>query len=70
MKSNKISACIAYYLHFVHPFEIRKESEASSRVFLSNSLFGLLFNPEDGGSVFLRNVSKFLPVYTALHSKK
>jgi hypothetical protein len=30
-------------------------------------LLGLLFNPEDGDSMFLRNVSKLLPHYLASH---
>jgi hypothetical protein len=28
---------------------------------------GLLFDPEDGGSMSLRNVNKFVPNYTASH---
>jgi hypothetical protein len=28
---------------------------------------GMLFNPEDGGSMFLKNVSKLLPHYLASH---
>jgi hypothetical protein len=33
-------------------------------------LLGLLFHPEAGGSIFLRNLSEFLPDYTALHPEK
>jgi hypothetical protein len=33
-------------------------------------LLDLLFDPEDGGSMFLRYLSEFLLDYTALHSKR
>jgi hypothetical protein len=32
-------------------------------------LLRLLFDPEDAGSAFLRNVAGFIPDYTALHPK-
>jgi hypothetical protein len=32
-------------------------------------LCGLHFNPEDGGSVFLKNVSGLLPDYSLLHPR-
>jgi hypothetical protein len=33
-------------------------------------LFGLHFNPEDGGDIFLPNVSWITPEYTMLHSRR
>jgi hypothetical protein len=33
-------------------------------------LFGLLFNPEDGGDMLLQNASWIAPEYTTLHSRK
>jgi hypothetical protein len=33
-------------------------------------LFGLLFEPEDGGHIFLQNVSKFVPDCTTLHLRR
>jgi hypothetical protein len=32
-------------------------------------LFGLLFDSEDRGNAFLRNVDRYLPDYTASHNK-
>jgi hypothetical protein len=32
---------------------------------LAGYLFGLLVDPEDGDSIFLRNVSEILPYYTS-----
>jgi hypothetical protein len=38
---------------------------------LSNCRFlGLLFEPEDGGRMFLRNVGKFLPDYAVSHLRR
>jgi hypothetical protein len=34
---------------------------------LTNFLFALFFNTEDGGSTFFRNVIELLPDYTAPH---
>jgi hypothetical protein len=33
-------------------------------------LFGLLFDIEDGGGMFLRNFGRILPGYTALYCKR
>jgi hypothetical protein len=33
-------------------------------------LYGLVFHPEDGGDVFLRNVGGHLPDYTALYPRR
>jgi hypothetical protein len=41
----------------------------AGRVVLAACLFGLLLDPEDGGSKFLRNVGKLQPDYTASHPK-
>jgi hypothetical protein len=40
-----------------------------AHVLLAGYLLGLLFNPEDGGSIFLRN-GELLPDYEALHAKR
>jgi hypothetical protein len=37
-----------------------------AKAVLVDFLHGLLFNPEDGGSMFLQNVYGLLPDYTAL----
>jgi hypothetical protein len=36
----------------------------------AQSLLGLLFNPEDGGSMFLQNIDKLLLDYTASHPRR
>jgi hypothetical protein len=36
---------------------------------LADYLFGLLFDPEDGGSMFLQNVVELLLDYNALYLK-
>jgi hypothetical protein len=33
-------------------------------------LFGLLFNPEDGGSMFFQNISELLLGYMVLQSRR
>jgi hypothetical protein len=40
------------------------------RLFLLLFLLGLLFDPEDGCSAFLRNVGGLLPDYTALQPRR
>jgi hypothetical protein len=35
--------------------------------YLVVSLFGLFFDPEDGGNIFLQNVRKLLPDYIESH---
>jgi hypothetical protein len=34
------------------------------------ALLDLLLNPEDGGDMFLRNISKLPPDYTALYPRR
>jgi hypothetical protein len=36
----------------------------------TNLFLGLLFYPEDGGSIFLRNVSGLLAIYAPLYHRK
>jgi hypothetical protein len=38
--------------------------------YLHVCLLGLLFNPKDGGSMFLENISKLLPEYTVSHHRR
>jgi hypothetical protein len=40
----------------------RKKSSACC-LLLAGYMLGLVFNPEDGGTVFLQNISKLLPHY-------
>jgi hypothetical protein len=51
-----------YWFHL----QDQRVSQASSRK-MPVCLFGLIFDPEDGGNTFLRNVDKFLPNYMASH---
>jgi hypothetical protein len=44
--------------------------ELYPRLIYSSFLLGLSLNPEDGGSMSLRNVSELLPGYTLLHPRK
>jgi hypothetical protein len=37
---------------------------------LASRLLGLLFDPDDGGDMFLRNVCKFLTDYTSSHPRR
>jgi hypothetical protein len=46
---------------------IQEDTEFVLCLFLAGPLVGLLLYPEDGGSKFLRDVSEFLPDYTASH---
>jgi hypothetical protein len=41
-----------------------------THLLLALGLLGLLFHPEVGGSIFLRNLTEFLPDYTALHPER
>jgi hypothetical protein len=41
-----------------------------SHLLIVGFLFDLLFNPEDGGAMFLRNACGLIPNYTALYSRK
>jgi hypothetical protein len=40
---------------------------SACHLLLAGFLLELLFDPEDGGSTFLQNVSGHLPEYMALH---
>jgi hypothetical protein len=50
----------------------RSLSQASNQQEASNNgcLLDLLYNPKDGGNIFLRNVTKLLPDHTAIHPKR
>jgi hypothetical protein len=37
---------------------------------LAGGLLSLFFNSEDGGSMFLHNISRLVPDYTASHPRK
>jgi hypothetical protein len=37
---------------------------------IAGFFLGLLFNPEDGSSMFLQNIGELLPDYAALHSRR
>jgi hypothetical protein len=50
-------------------FYIRFERNAVRRVSQARNRQAGLFDLEDGGSKFLRNIGEFLPVCTALHSR-
>jgi hypothetical protein len=39
-----------------------------AHLLLVGCLLGLLFNPEDGGNMFLKNAIELLSYYTAAHS--
>jgi hypothetical protein len=63
---------VTYCLHL----QVRRVSQANSQeeagreqksVLLATFLVGFFLDPEDGGSMFLRNVSELLPNYTASH---
>jgi hypothetical protein len=43
---------------------------SSNAVLLATYLPGLLFNPEDGGCMFLQNIGELLPDYMALHPRQ
>jgi hypothetical protein len=52
----------------LHPQGLAKQTtsqQASSRLYPSGCMFGLLFDTEYGGNMFLRNVGKVLPNYMA-----
>jgi hypothetical protein len=61
-----------YYLYckFRKGRQARKQQEGgfNFRLIPTAFLFGLVFNPEDGGDTFFRNVSVYLPDYMALSS--
>jgi hypothetical protein len=39
-------------------------------LWLAVHLLSLLFDPEDGGTILIRNISKLLPDYTLLQTKR
>jgi hypothetical protein len=45
-------------------------STESKAFFITGFLHGLLLDPKDGNSAFVRNVSELLPDYTALHLRR
>jgi hypothetical protein len=44
-------------------------ADSQREVSRKQNLFGLLFDPEDGGSMFLIIVGELVPDYTALHPR-
>jgi hypothetical protein len=46
-----------------------KSNSSKKSLLLAGYFLGLLFNPEDGGSTFLRNVTEF-PIDYAVSSQK
>jgi hypothetical protein len=66
-----------YRLHFqCRMNHVKNQHEAGSKqssvsFFLhAGSLFGLLFDPKDGGDMYLRNVGWYSTDYTALYSRR
>jgi hypothetical protein len=47
--------------------EETKEETITKQV--AGFLLGLFFDPEDGGDMFVRNISRLITHYTALHPK-
>jgi hypothetical protein len=43
---------------------------SACRLLLAGFLFGILFDPEDGGIAFLRSVGGLVPNYTTFHSRR
>jgi hypothetical protein len=48
----------------------RVETKANQLASLAVFMLGLLFDPEGEGRTFFRNVAKYLPEYTASHSRR
>jgi hypothetical protein len=59
-----------YYIYFQNQrvCQARNQKEAAGKE--SGLLLGLLFNPEDEGSMFLRNFGELLPDYIAIHPRR
>jgi hypothetical protein len=53
---------------FETPVNLYHTTRRHIPAYLAGSLRGLHFDPEDGGSIFLRNVGKLLSCYTVPHS--
>jgi hypothetical protein len=47
----------------------KSQSGLACQLLFACYLLGLLFDPEDGGSVFLQNVSELIPDYTVSHPR-
>jgi hypothetical protein len=52
-----------------NPTRSRWQSETACNLLLAGILISLLFDPEDGGSMFLQNIGSLLSDYLALHAK-
>jgi hypothetical protein len=49
---------------------VRLSNEAASRILLVSYLLGFLFDPEDVGIVFLRNVDRLFPYFTLTYPRR
>jgi hypothetical protein len=56
--------------HTASIFRFEEAEGFACCLLLADYSLDLLFNPEDGGSMFLRNVSEHLPDYTASHPRR
>jgi hypothetical protein len=59
-----------YILGLIYFLKRRTKGFKIAMFFMRYRLPGSLFDPEKGGSMFLRNVGKIIPYYTAFISQK
>jgi hypothetical protein len=56
---------------YIASIKVEKQTEKSGKklanLFLGVFMLRLVFDPEDRGDIFLRNVGRLLPNYTSLH---